>query len=83
MKFHAPTGQFTIEADKLKFAATCFMCALRDIRELAGLPLTRYERSGALTRADHAQRAVIEGAENMGIDLGARWGNEIDVSNCG
>lgn len=83
MKFHAPTGQFTVEADKLKFSAMCFMHALRGIRELAGLPLTRYEREGILTRADHAQRAVIEGAENIGIDLGGRWGNEIDVSNCG
>lgn len=83
MKFHAPTGQFTLEAEKFKFAAICFMHALRSIRELAGLPLVRYERNGMLTRADHAQRAVIEGAEALGIDLGARWGNEIDVSNLG
>jgi hypothetical protein len=82
VRFHAPTGQFTVEAERLKFAATCFRHALCAIRELAGLPLTRYERNGALTSADHAQRAVIEGAESVGIDLGGRYGNEIDVSDC-
>lgn len=81
MKYHAPTGQFTVEAGKLKHAAACFLYAIKYIRESAGLPLTRYERSGPLSKADHAQRAVIDGAECLGIDLGAGWGNEIDVSN--
>ena len=27
--------------------------------------------------------AIIEGAERMGIDLGARWGNDLDVRDDG
>jgi hypothetical protein len=81
MKYHAPTVQFKVEASKLKHASACFLYAIKYIRESAGLPLTRYERTGALSDADHAQRALIDGAECLGVDLGARWGNEIDVSS--
>lgn len=72
MMFHAPTGRMVLPADSLKATAMHLRWALKNIRELAGLPLDRYEREpGRLGHAEFAQIAVIEAAEAMGIDLGA------------
>lgn len=70
MKFHAPTGQFVIEAAALKEAALLIRHSLKSIRELANLPLDQYERDMPLTRADMAQICVLECAEILGIDIG-------------
>ena len=80
MNYHFPTRQLTVEADKLEIAAGSFMYALRNVRKAAGLPLTPYKRDGALTEADHAQKGILDGAKYLGIDLGADWGNELDLS---
>lgn len=53
--------------------------ALRHIRSMAGLPMDKYKSDGALTHADHAQRGIIQACERLGIDLGAEWGNELDL----
>lgn len=79
MKYHVPTDQFTVEQKDFKFAAMCMREALKGIRKLAGLTLDKYTRTGVLTEADHAQRAIIESAEVLGIDFGVRWGNELDL----
>ena len=80
MNYHHPTKQFTVEPHKLEHAAYSFIYALRHVREASGLPLTPYEREGGLTNADHAQKGILDGAKAMGIDLGAEWGNELDLS---
>ena len=80
MKFHASSGEFTVPLTDLKSAAGAMYYAIAKIRQMSKKPLTRYERSGALQPCDHAMKAIIEAAEAMGIDLGARWGNELDVT---
>ncbi len=52
---------------------------MKHIRQAAGLPLEPYKRDSAITHADHAQKNLIDAAERLGIDLGASWGNEIDL----
>ena len=79
MRFHVPTGRFTVDSNALSGAALNLRYALSKIRELAGLPLDRYPREGALTDADHAQKGVLDAAAAMGIDFGASWGNELDL----
>ena len=79
MTYDAQRDRFALAHSDLQRSATMFRSALRNIRKLAGLPLDRYARTGPLAPADHAQRDVIEGAEVLGIDLGGRWGNEIDL----
>lgn len=69
--------QITIkEADKVY---TNFIYALRSIRHLAGLPLDKYEQEGPLTHVDFAQQGILQAARNLGIDMGAEWGNELDL----
>lgn len=80
MKFHAPTGQFTVATKDIEYAAHLFMNAIKNIREAAGLPLTKYSRDSCLEPPDFAMKSIIDGAKAIGIDLGAEWGNEIDVS---
>lgn len=81
MKFHAPTNQFTVEASDLKMAARSFEYSIRHIRALAGLPMGKYQRDGLLTPADHAQKGILDAAKALGIDMGAEWGNDLDVSS--
>ncbi|HAC30663.1 MAG TPA: hypothetical protein DCF82_23095 [Marinobacter hydrocarbonoclasticus] len=80
MKFHAPTKQFTVSQSDLAMAAHSFEYVIRHIRELANLPMSKYSRDGALTSADHAQKGILDAAKALGIDMGAEWGNELDVS---
>lgn len=79
--FHAPTGKFIVAAEAVRAASYNLLHALKKVRQLADLPLDRYERSGPLLPADMAQIAIIESAESLGIDLGVgrhRF-NELDL----
>lgn len=77
--FNAQTKNLEIPAETLSRVSDELIYTLRSIREIAGLPMDRYERPGPLEPADHAQRAVLEIANALGINLGAKWGNEIDL----
>lgn len=79
--YHAPSKGFTIDLSDLTSATYDLFYSLKNIRELAGLPMTKYEREGFLTKADHAQKGIIDAAKALGIDLGASWGNEIDLTD--
>jgi hypothetical protein len=80
MKYHAPTKQFTVSKENLDMAYYSFIYAIRHIREIAGLPMTRYQRDGMLSNADHAQKGILDAAKALGIDMGADWGDALDVS---
>jgi len=79
MKYDPMKNRITITTEEAQLAAGCLIYALRSIRELAGLTLDKYERTGLLEPADHAQRGILEAAKNLGIDLGAEWGNQLDL----
>lgn len=81
MQYHAPTKQFTVTNKDLEYVAICLRLAIRHIRLLSGLPLNKYKRESALTNADNAQKMIIDAAKAIGIDLGAEWGNQLDVSD--
>lgn len=80
MDYHAPTKKFVLNIRDIESATYSFIYALRNIRQSNGLPLTKYERDVVLTEADHAQKGIIDGAKYIGIDLGANWGNELDLT---
>lgn len=80
MKFHAPTGQFTVSQKDLESCCFYLKCALRSIRDTAGLPAGKYELTYPMTEADLAQAAIFDAAKAMGIHLGAERFNDLDVS---
>jgi len=79
MKYHAPTKKLIIDLDALEYVSLSLLNAMKHIRQSEGLPLEPYKRDCALTDADHAQKNLIDAADRLGIDLGARWGNELDL----
>jgi hypothetical protein len=79
MKYHAPTNKLVVDLDALRYVSLELLNSMKYIRHLAGLPLEPYKRDSILTDADYAQKNIIDAAERLGIDLGARWGNEIDL----
>ena len=80
MKFHAPTGQFTISADAMKRASMSLLYAMGHIRDLEKKPRTPYKLKGGLTPGEHACKGIIDAAKDLGIDLGADWGYQLDLS---
>lgn len=81
MTFDPIKGMIQIAPDDAKRAGACLLYAIRKIKQSANLPLTPVKQEGALTDADHAMHGIIAGASALGLDLGARWGNEIDSTN--
>lgn len=79
MNYNANTKQLEIKLETLEIVSHELRYVLRCIRELADLPMDRYKRDGPLSRADHAQKAVLDAARIMGIDFGAKWGDELDL----
>ena len=77
--FNAHTKNLEIPIATLERMGCELIYTLRCIREIADLPMDKYHQSGLLKPADHAQRAVISVAKEIGINLGADWGNEIDL----
>lgn len=79
LKYHAQADGLVISTDILKQTAINILGSMKSIRELAGLPLDRYEMSVAMSPADHAQQRLVTLARDLGIDLGSQWANEIDL----
>lgn len=81
MQYHALTKQFTVAAKDLEYATSLLRETIKYIRIIDGLPLTKYKRETALTNADLAQKMIIDAAKAIGIDMGAEWGNQLDISD--
>jgi len=81
MKYHAPTKQFTVSPDALARASSSLLYAMGHIRDMAKKPRKPYKSDGALTPCDHACKGIIDAAKDLGIDLGADWGHELDLTS--
>lgn len=79
--FNAHTKNLEIPIATLEKVSFELVYTLRSIREIAGKPMGKYKRPGPLEPSDHAQRAVLDIAKALGINMGATWGNEIDLRN--
>jgi len=81
MKYHAPTGQFTISQKSIEYVSHSLLGAIKHIREISDRTLTKYKVEGPLGAPEFAQQRIVDAAKNIGIDLGSEWGNELDVSD--
>ena len=81
MKINPVNKTIQINIDNLESTYYALRHAIKCIREMSGLPLTSYERDTAvLELADHAMKSIIEAGESIGLDMGGKWGNQVDVS---
>jgi len=83
MRYHAPTKRLTCSKDEIERASFYLLNAIKNIRLASKRPLTPYELDCSLRTDDLAMKSVLDAAAAMGIDLGAEWGNELDVSKSG
>lgn len=84
MKYIASSKSFTITEKELQHASYCLLWAIKHIRIIAKLPLDKYKKEHVgLTDADFAQKGILDAANAMGIDLGAEWGEQLDVRGIG
>lgn len=78
MKYHQPSGQFTITSETVAVVADSLRFALQQIRAAGGRPLEPYDALN-LTDCDHAQAAIMDIAEALDIDLGHKRYNKLDL----
>jgi len=78
MNYNPIKGVIQITPDEAKSGALYLLNAIKQIKKSAGIPLTPCERNDILQPPDFAMKSIIEAAERLGMDLGGRWGNEID-----
>jgi len=82
MKYCPVKDMLMIDTKELKSSYFHIRRCLVKIRQLAGLPLDKYETNGPLELADFAQISLLDLASGLGIDLGVEDShsyNEIDL----
>ena len=67
--------------DKANQAIDGILWAMKKYREHGNIPLTKREqKSGDLGSFDLAERELIQSLKTLGIDFGADWGKDLDLS---
>jgi hypothetical protein len=84
MLYHAPTNQFTVDADALKRSASLLRYAIKKIRLGGKLDPKGYDNmKREIDAAEYAEGAILDAAKALGIHLGADRAGQLDVSNEG
>lgn len=78
VKYNSKSNCMVVDLSSLKMAQLSLLFAIKQIRIMANLPLDKHTRN-VLEPSDYAQRAIIQAAEAIGIDMGAEWGEQLDV----
>lgn len=81
LNYHAPTKQFTFPLRTLEGAAMSLRYAIKHIRLLAGLPLTPHQEAVPMGDAQFAEKALLDLAADLGIDLGTTRPGKLDVAD--
>jgi len=80
MKYSAIHQKFIIDEGEIKRASFMLLHTMKRARILAGVTLGKRKSDGGLTNLDYVESSIIETAKAIGIDLGAEWGYEIDLT---
>lgn len=83
MTYDPKTKTLRVSPDDMSRAYGYLMYALKNIRVAAGLPLDAYKKPGPLEPADFAMKGILDAGEALGIEMGARWGHELDLREVG
>ncbi len=80
-KYHAPTDGFVIDQRALRGVSMHLRYAIKGVRQQAGLPLTPHKHEGALETAQFVEKALLDVADELGIDMGADRPGQLDVTD--
>ena len=81
MKYSPKHQAFIIDQASLNLVSNCLLYAMKKARQVAGIPAGRREMEGALQPIDHCEKAIIDAAKAINIELGADWGSELDLTD--
>lgn len=83
MTYNPKTNTLRVRPEDMRRAHDSLMWSLKHIRLAAGKPLDSYKKEGPLEDVDFAMKGILEAAEALGIEIEARWGNELDLRKVG
>jgi hypothetical protein len=81
MQYSAIHHQLIISPENLKRFSHTFLYAMRKYRIASKKPLGKRKSNSVLTDFDHAEKQMIDAIKELGINLNADWGEELDLSN--
>ena len=80
MEYSAVHNKILVTQEDLKRFSIEIRYAMADIRKELKVPLTSRKREAGLERIDHIERNILSACKSIGIDLGAEWGDKLDLS---
>jgi len=83
MKYDPKLNRLVVPTDDLQHVYFLMMYSLKHLRECAGLPLDKYERSGMMDSHDYAATSIVEAMIKLGVHLGItpHEHNKLDLRN--
>ena len=81
MMYSPKHDAFLITQKDLKMCAMEIKYAMKKARQIAGVSIGIRKCEGGLEPIDHLEKGLIEMATSLGIDFGASWGSEIDLTD--
>jgi hypothetical protein len=82
MKYSALHKSIIVETDDLNRSIDGILWAMKKYRLACNVPLTkRQNKKGHLSDFDLAERELLQGLKTIGIDMGADWGKDLDLSD--
>lgn len=79
MEYSAIHNQLIISTEDVRRATIELQYTMRSIRDSLKVPRGKRPK-GPLEDIDHIERGLIMTAKQLGINLGAEWGHEIDLT---
>jgi hypothetical protein len=80
MQYSAIHNQLLLSQEDLKKFSAEIKYAMAGVRKELKVPLTPRRVEGGLQGIDHVERAILSACQNIGVDFGTQWGNELDLS---
>ena len=80
MEYSAVHNKLLLNQEDLKRFSIDIRYVMADIRKELKIPLTSRKSEAGLQRIDHIERNILSACKNLGIDLGAEWGEKLDLS---
>lgn len=81
MKYSAVHKSIIVETEDINRSIDGILCAMKKYRQACNVPLSRRKKQGGeLSDFDFAERELLQSLKTIGIDMGADWGLDLDLS---
>ena len=81
MKYSAVHKSIIVETEDVNRSIDGILWAMKKYRQACNVPLTKRQNpNGDLSDFDLAERELLQSLKKIGIDMGADWGRDLDLS---